>query len=145
MGPPSYMRSVVDRNVVMTRMTEYYVSETRPSVRPTKCPLFICYPHQTHCTVLTRSSSMTLCWEMSLKKVQGKWHSGVLLYCGLTCRNRLKNASHSFLLCHPLVTMCTTAKPLPNRVGVGTCGVGGSQQTLDASRHINTVIFVTKT
>jgi len=126
------MRSVVNRNVVMRRMTEFYVSETRPSVWPSLHRSSDIHRHQccqhtrqTHCTVLTRSSSMTLCWQMSLKRVQGKCTSGVLLYCRQTCRNRLKNASHSFLLCHPLVTMCTTVKPLPNRVGVGTCEVGG--------------------
>jgi len=28
MGPPSYMRSVVDRNVVMRRMTVHYKQKT---------------------------------------------------------------------------------------------------------------------
>ena len=77
MGPPSYMRSVVDRNVVMRRMTEYYVSETRPSVRPrlhcssdihisaanTPDTLHCTYTQQLHDTVLRDES------EESTRKV----------------------------------------------------------------------------
>jgi len=69
MGPLSYMRSVVDGNDTR-RMTEFYVSETRPSVRPslhcssdihirtanTPDTLHCTYAQQLHDTVLRDES-----------------------------------------------------------------------------------------